>query len=118
MTTKKPGAKKGNKNAQKFESTPTPIMFKAPAEDIKKWQKKADQAGVSRSEWIRERLNGLTLHSASEAPNDWGGFLIFEKNVDGIFIVCFNDFTGSGWDRPLKDTYYWVSERDLLDLVG
>ena len=67
MTTKKPGAKKGNKNAQKFESTPTPILFKAPAEDIKKWQKKADQAGVSRSEWIRGRLNGLTLHSASDA---------------------------------------------------
>jgi len=43
-----------------------PVSFTAPADEVEEWDQRADQQGLSRSEWLRQRVRaGTRLWSAT-----------------------------------------------------
>lgn len=43
-----------------------PVSFTAPAEEVEEWGRRADQQGLSRSEWMRQQVRaGMRLWSAT-----------------------------------------------------
>lgn len=99
-----------------------PVSFTAPADEVEEWDQRAEQQGLSRSEWLRQRIRaGHRLWSATGDFNHETLNALFEATDTQASTDTQSDTDATQLAALLEQnlsTTTTVPESDLEDIVS